>query len=107
MQATLKLVLENVIEILANITKALDQFSVCLDSIKSIMPSAVVSEEASQLQRDVNVIIKWHSALSIEMNLHFSRLVYRFAIVKQNLSFAFVAALIAQHKSLTDASSWP
>lgn len=91
-QAELNLVREHVDKLHTNITKVPDPISVWLKGIENTMPSAVVSEEVSQPQTNVSVIIEGRNALSNEMDLRIFRVADRLTNMAQNPVSAFTPA---------------
>lgn len=95
-QAELELVHEDVNKLRFNLQKVLDHISVWLDRFKNIIPSAVVLDKIAQLRKEVNVSIDVRNTLSNKMDLHFSRVADRIAIVELNTVSVFTRRTTAQ-----------
>lgn len=99
------LVREDGRELCTNTTKDLDLISICLESMKTIMLPAVLSNEVAQIQTylQLNVITNGCNPMSNVLGLSFFRFVDRFAIAEQNPAATFtpehmVAALMKRRE---------
>lgn len=81
--AELRFLREEMTELRSNNTKVIDHMSARLDSLKSTMPSVVVAYELAQLRSDVSVVLDGSNALSNEIDLWFSRVTNRSALLHQ------------------------
>lgn len=77
---------EETTQLHSSATKINDHMSVCLDSLKGNIPSAVVAHEVAQLRNDVSVITEGRKALPNEMDLRFSRLAEQLGTLEQKNS---------------------
>lgn len=82
-QAEQRLVRMDGSELCANTTKVSDHISDCLNSIKSTISPAILSDEVPQLQTYLKEIMEVHNAPSNNMDLGFSRVADCSEIVEQ------------------------